>query len=291
MGMSHTARVIRNAVVGVKEGLYSPPGHFLSPLPGTDDTHRGLAWAQSADRLPGVEIHEAAQLDLFGQIGPALADIRLDGRYTVGPENQMFPLADAAVYSALIRQLKPARIVEIGSGYSSAVALDTADRWSLPIRFTFVEPFPDRLLGLLTTIDRQRVDLRREAVQDSPRQLFEDLSAGDFLFVDSSHVVKTGSDVVWLVTRVLPHLKPGVLVHFHDIFWPFEYPESWLQERRGWNEDYFVHAFLLYNSAYRVRLFNDWVWQRHPDLVEAFLPAARRDRPGSLWLQKSPIRW
>lgn len=287
MGVANAARVIRNAVVGVREGLYSPPGHFLSPLPGIGDTHRGLAWAQSVDGLPGIEIDEAEQLRLFGQIGPGLADVPLDGRYTVGPDNHMFCLADAAVYSALIRQLEPARIVEIGSGYSSAVALDTADRWNLPTRFTFVEPFPDRLLALLTRSDRQRVELRREAVQDSPRQVFAQLRGGDVLFVDSSHVVKTGSDVVWLMTRVLPYLQPGVIVHFHDIFWPFEYPQRWLEERRGWNEDYFVHAFLLHNSAYRVRLFNDWLWQRHADLVERFLPAARRDRPGSLWLRKT----
>jgi predicted O-methyltransferase YrrM len=286
MGVADTARSIRNAAVGVKEGLYSRPGHYLSPLPGDDDTRRGLAWAQSVDRVPGVDLDEAGQLRLFAQVGPFLADVPVDGRFSVGPENNMFSLADAAVYSALIREFSPARIVEVGSGYSSAVALDTADRWRLPIRFTFVEPFPDRLLGLLTTADRQRVDLRRESVQESPAHLFANLSAGDFLFVDSSHVVKTGSDVVRLLTRVLPLLKPGVVVHVHDIFWPFEYPESWLKERRGWNEVYFVHALLVHNSAYKVRLFNDWIWQRHPDLVECYLPAASGDRPGSLWLQK-----
>lgn len=76
------------------------------------------------------------------------------------------------------------------------------------------------------------------------------------------------------------------MVHVHDIFWPFEYPESWLRERRGWNEGYFVHALLVHNLAYKVRLFNDWMWQHHPDLVERYLPAGTGDRPGSLWLQK-----
>jgi predicted O-methyltransferase YrrM len=287
MEVSKAARVVRNAAVGIREKLYSPPGHFLSPVPDGSDSARATAWAEAVDgALPGVDLNEDAQLQLFASIGADLVSVPRDGRYTDGPQNRMYQLADAAVYSALIRKTKPAHIVEVGSGYSSAVALDTADRWHLSTRFTFIEPYPERLLGLLSDADRQRVELRREVVQDSPVELFANLMAGDIVFIDSSHVAKAGSDVTWLLTRVLPTLRAGVLVHIHDIFWPFEYPREWLDERRGWNENYFVHAFLVNNEAFRIVLFNDWVWRTHGDVVERFLPATSGQRPGGLWLEK-----
>lgn len=246
-----------------------------------------MAWADAVDGLPGVDLGEQAQLELFTTIGTKLADLPRDGRYTDEPPNCMYPPSDAAVYSALIRTFNPARIVEVGSGYSSAVALDTADRWQLPMQFTFIEPYPERLLGLLSDDDRERVTLRREIVQDTPPQVFEDLAPGDVLFIDSSHVAKAGSDVMWLLTRILPTLPAGVLVHVHDIFWPFEYPREWLHERRGWNENYLLHAFLINNSTFRILLFNDWVWQTHSDLAARFLPVAEAGRPGGIWLEKT----
>jgi predicted O-methyltransferase YrrM len=286
MGVSKAARVVRNAAVAIREQLYSPPGHFQSPLPGVEDSARASAWAKAVDDLTGVDLGEEAQLQLFTAIGASLADLPRNGRYFDGSPNRMYPFADAAVYSALIKAVNPARIVEVGSGYSSAVALDTADRWQLPIQFTFIEPYPERLLGLLSNADRERVQLRREIVQDCPLDVFAELASGDILFIDSSHVAKAGSDVIWLLTRVLPGLRAGVRVHVHDIFWPFEYPETWLDERRGWNESYFLHAFLINNSAFRIILFNDWIWQMHGDLVERFLPGIDAGRPGGVWLEK-----
>jgi predicted O-methyltransferase YrrM len=287
MGVSKAARIVRNAVVGIRERLYSPPGHFLSPVPGREDTVRAMEWATAVDGLPGIDLNEEAQLRLFTSIGGGLGDVPRNARYTDGPPNRMYPLADAAVYSALIRRVDPARIVEVGSGYSSAVALDTADQWRLPTRFTFIEPYPERLLGLLNDVDRQRVELRREVVQDSPLDVFTTLVSGDIVFIDSSHVAKAGSDVIWLMTRILPCLRAGVLVHIHDIFWPFEYPRAWLDERRGWNEDYFLHVFLVNNTAFRIILFNDWIWQTRRDLAERFLPECSGARPGGLWLEKT----
>jgi hypothetical protein len=96
---------------------------------------------------------------------------------------------------------------------------------------------------------------------------FSELEAGDFLFIDSTHVVKAESDVVWLFLHVLPHLKPGVIVHVHDILWPFEYPEEWLRERRDWTEGYLVHAFLAGNAEWEILLFSSWLWQCHPELA------------------------
>ena len=130
----------------------------------------------------------------------------------------------------------------------------------------------------------KRVTLLEEPLQalDTDR-LAAALGPGDFLFIDSTHVVKTGSDVQWLLLRVLPALSPGVIIHIHDVHWPFEYPDSWIREGRDWNEAYFVHAFLAYNSRFRILLFGDWLLAEHPEFVA---PNNRASGSGSLWLEK-----
>ena len=110
---------------------------------------------------------------------------------------------------------------------------------------------------------------------------------GDILFIDSSHVAKIGSDVVYLMTEVLPQLRPGVLVHFHDVFWPFEYPEEWVQEGRAWNETYMLKAFLQFNERFRILLFCSYLALHHRAVLEQHLPLALKNSGGSLWLRTS----
>ena len=117
-------------------------------------------------------------------------------------------------------------------------------------------------------------------------RVFTELAAGDILFIDSSHVSKAGSDVNFLFFDVLPRLAEGVLVHVHDILWPFEYPERWLRQRRGWNESFLLRAFLAYNSVFTIELFNAWLWANDPDAVRELLPAAVGQLPGGVWLRK-----
>jgi hypothetical protein len=135
--------------------------------------------------------------------------------------------------------------------------------------------------------DRKQNDIIVDAVQNVPLERFAALEAGDILFVDSSHVAKTGSDVVHLFGQVLPRLAKGVRVHFHDIFWPFEYPEEWIREGRAWNEAYLLRAFLQFNSAFRIVLFNSYLGLHHRDLVERHLPLFLQNTGGSLWLEKT----
>jgi predicted O-methyltransferase YrrM len=284
MRIRSLARVARSTAAILREPPYVAPGHFYSPLPSRAEVDRAIQ--EQRQSAPGVNLNEPGQLELAMRLAPMWAETPCDGRYNTGSANQMYPLSDAAVYSSLIRLLQPSRVLEIGSGYSSAIALDTTDRWNLPTKFTFIEPYPERLLGLLTEADRKHVTLRREPVQDTPMRFFEELDAGDVLFIDSTHVAKAGSDVVRLVLDVLPRLAQGVVVHFHDVFWPFEYPNPWLKERRGWTEDYLLHAFLAFNETYRVLLFNDWLWRRHPEVPREHLPVAKDERPGGLWLRR-----
>lgn len=270
-----------------------PPGHFYSPLPDLASVlaDRARIFAKDATQLPGIDLNEAVQLEHVTAFSSYHGDqpftARAEGGRRYGFENSFFSYGDATTLHCMLRHFKPRHVVEVGSGHSSAVMLDTNDH-SLggTTEFTFIEPYPERLQTLLRPDDQQRVSLRTEFVQQVPLDLFTSLQANDILFIDSSHVAKTGSDVVWLLTHVLPQIAPGVLVHIHDIFWPFEYPEAWVREGRAWNEAYFVNAFLQHNSAFEMLFFNDYLAACHRGAVEAHIPLLLRNPGGSLWLRR-----
>jgi predicted O-methyltransferase YrrM len=204
-----------------------------------------------------------------------------------GYHNPYFGYADAIVLYALMRLHRPKRIVEVGSGHSSAVMLDTNERFlDNSVRCTFIDPDPVRLMAMLRSEDLARHEVIARPVQQLEPSVFEPLEAGDILFIDSSHVARVGSDVLGLMFRVLPRLKPGVLVHFHDILWPFEYPESWFLEGRAWNEAYFVRAFLQFNASFEITCFNSFLGARHHAELEHRMPLCLRDTGGSLWLTR-----
>ncbi|MEV0674879.1 class I SAM-dependent methyltransferase [Actinosynnema sp. NPDC050436] len=281
-------KAVRGAWSALGEPLYVPAGHFYSPVPGRHDVARAVGVDRAARSLPGIDLREQAQRELAADLAPRWADVPTgrhpDWRYR--PDNEMFGFADAALCYSVLAHLRPRRVVEVGSGFSSAIALDAADRHAPGCSFLFVEPYPDRLLGLLDQSDR-RWELLRSPVQDVPLDVYDDLGDGDVLFIDSTHVSKAGSDVNHLFFEVLPRLAPGVVVHVHDIFWPFEYPVGWLEEGRGWTENYLLRAFLSYNSAFEVLLFASWLWTAERDFVRTHLPHAVDQSPGSIWLRKT----
>ncbi|MBR7835227.1 class I SAM-dependent methyltransferase [Actinospica durhamensis] len=292
--LGHVRRLLTAGTAILREPPWAPPGHFYSPVPGRADTARAVrALGRERAAAPregpaGVELNAEGQRMLFKQLSvyfPDLPTVRTPGR-RYHPDNSMYGLGDAAVYHAMLRRCPPRRVVEVGSGYSSAVALDTAERHLDGVAFTFIEPYPQRLLGLLGARDRERCTLIARPVQEVDLRVFTELAAGDVLFIDSSHVSKAGSDVNFLFFDVLPRLADGVLVHVHDILWPFEYPERWLRQRRGWTESYLLRAFLQYNSVFTVELFNAWLWENEPDTVRELLPAAAGQLPGGIWLRK-----
>ena len=203
-------------------------------------------------------------------------------------ENDQYSYGDAIILSAMLREHRPARYIEVGSGYSSAVVLDTLDTMAeAQTACTFIEPYTARLDTLLTEADTARVRIIREGVQKVPLQVFEDLERGDFLFLDTTHVVKTGSDVVHEVLNILPRLASGVFVHFHDVFADFEYPDSWIMDdNRSWNEQYLLRAFLMYNNAFEILYAIHAFFAANRPLVESLCPLIARNYGGGLWLRK-----
>lgn len=282
--------VARRFYRGIQSGLhvlaaplYCPPGHYLSPIAGAQDVERALRAQPSIDGIDLASSQQALLRDLAQYWHDLPAAPTPGWRYH---SSEMFAAGDATIYYAMLRHLRPARIVEVGSGFTSALALDTRDRHLPDLQLIFIEPYPDRLYSLLRSTDPNKCTIVPYPVQDVPLETFDQLRSGDILFVDTSHVAKAGSDVNWLVFNVLPRLVDGVVVHVHDIFWPFEYPQPWLTNGRSWSEVYLLRAFLMFNSRFSILLFNDWLWQHHPDLFTALAPGYSAGT-GSLWLQVS----
>jgi len=271
---------------------FAPPGHFYSPHPDLHEVEARAAelFGTVPAAVPGVELNDEGQLALVAEFARYYGDLpwadeaRPPLRYYYG--NHFFCHGDAIALSSLLRHVRPRRVVEVGSGFSTAVMLDTWEQFGAPAHLTCIEPYPDRLRSLLRPDEGERCVVREQKLQDVEPALFATLAAGDVLFADCSHVSKVGSDVNRLVFEILPSLAVGVWVHFHDIFYPFEYPRSWFHEGRAWNEAYLLRAFLQYNHAFQIRFFGSYLHARHAAAITHHLPLTARNPGGSLWLQK-----
>lgn len=280
---------------------FAPPGHFYSPIPDMHQIESGSAriFDRSPRNVPAIEINEDSQIDFLNDFSHFYRDLPFPDAKSEGNryylDNTYFSYGDGIILYSFLRHLKPKRVVEVGSGFSSAEMLDTNDLFlDRQVQFTFVEPFPDRLFELLSEQDRANVKIEPRPVQEVEPGIFAALEANDILFIDSSHVAKTNSDVLYILFHILPRLKPGVIVHFHDILWPFEYPQEWLEEGRAWNEAYVLRAFLQYNPAFRILYFSSFMALHHADLLRKSMPRvlhapSSKTTPGnsSLWLRKA----
>lgn len=298
-GMKQTIKNILNQAPYIKslsrqvanQGAH-PAGHYYSPIPSEDEVRQYLRLRQPpGNGVPGIDLNREGQWELLQDYSGFYADLPFVEKETAGRryhyENGWFNHSDAIFLYSFLRKFAPKRIVEVGSGFSSAVMLETLESVPLPdTQLTCVEPDPERLNSRLSPGDKQRVTIIDKKVQDVPRDLFATLSAGDLLFIDSSHVVKCGSDLHYLMFEILPLLRTGVFVHFHDVFYPFDYPADWLAGGRYWNENYFLRAFLTNNSAWKTVFFNTYAHHAFGDFIRERMPLCLNDQGGSLYLQR-----
>ena len=286
-------RYLRRRYTGYERPEFALRGSYYSPLPDYQEVEAraGDLFRTEVDIGPNIRLQTDKQAALLREISRHYPEFdwsetpKSGQRFYLG--NKFFEIGDAVILYALLRRFRPKRIIEVGSGFSSALMMDSNDRFlGGSIRFTFIEPYSERLRSLLTDQDKGRIDLLETVVQNVPWETFASLERNDILFIDSSHVAKIGSDVNYLVFEILPRLKPGVVVHIHDIMWPFEYPKEWLMEGRAWNEAYIVRAFLQYNEAFDIVLFNSYAGHCFRRLLEELMPKFLENTGSSLWLQK-----
>jgi predicted O-methyltransferase YrrM len=270
------------------------PGHFYSPICDPADLAQHYRDPDQTDFKPidGIDLRERAQQDLWMSWNQYLRDFPfpdIKGNFRYYCQNPHFGPGDATVLYCMLRHVRPRRVIEVGSGFSSACLLDTIERdLNQKVRCIFIEPHPQLLYSLLKADDARRIVVIPKPVQDVTLATFDQLQANDILFIDSTHVLKTGSDVVFELFNVLPRLRAGVIVHIHDIFYPFEYPRWVINRNYSWNEIYAVRAFLMNNPKFEILFFIDYFTKFARNLVERDAPRMLPSPSGGLWLRCRP---
>lgn len=269
--------------------------HYYSTIPDTRalsrEPTRSRVWPSEVPATPGIDWRAEQQIALVREQLAVQGSFPIPDGPTGDPSdyhaaNEMFSRLDAWFLQAMLRHFVPRRVIEVGCGWSSLVtARVNREYLGGAMNFTCIEPYPPEFLGLGV---KGISEILASPVEQVPVDMFLKLKAGDVLFIDSSHTVKTGGDVVFLLQEVLPRLADGVVVHFHDIFLPWDYPPDWVLTGRAWNEQYAVRSFLTFNSAYEILLGVAWMSHYQPYVLAAALPRFSEDFQGgggSLWLQ------
>jgi hypothetical protein len=264
-------------------GIHLLPVHFYSPAPDVREIPESQ-WAARVCQLPGAP---GDYTPLLAAIGPYCEEMR-GVPETAEPhvfhwKNPALYWGDAVLYYSLIRHLKPRRIIEVGAGYTTLIARLAARKQTL--RLEAIEPFPFEWLAAVTD------ELTATPVQNVPLDRFRSLAPGDFLFIDSTHISKTASDVNYLFLHVLPALAPGVVVHVHDIYLPYEYPRSWVVEKQiFYNEQYLLAAMLTGASQWEILIPYFWLATDAPEALTSAFPFVDPPGGGSFWMRKRPAR-
>ncbi len=273
-----------------------PIGHYYSPMydarelcaeparsriwPATPRTQPGINWNEEGQRRFLRDVC-AGQDRLIFAVDEALDDA------TYYMHNEQYPPLDAWALEAVVRHARPRTIIEVGSGFSTLVtARVNREYLAGEAQFVAIEPHPR---PFLTRGVDGLSELLIDRVENVGLDRFDALSAGDVVFIDTSHVVRTGNDVAWLYGQVLPRLAPGVYVHIHDVFLPGDYPEAWVADGWGWNESYLVEAFLQFNFAYDILLGIRWAVQNAMHELRGAFPGIREHGVGgsALWLHRN----
>jgi predicted O-methyltransferase YrrM len=272
-----------------KAGFQLRSNHYYEPTYSETDLP---ADTQVERSIPGLDLNEAGQLELLAKCKFAadLQSIPLEkpDKRSFGYHNNMYSFGDAEMLYNMVRIHKPKRIIEVGSGQSTLMAREAikAVRKIQPdyqCHQTCIEPYEEEWLESVATVIRKRVEKVDLAI-------FDQLEAGDFLFIDSSHVIRPFGDVLREIHEIIPRMKPGVVIHVHDIFTPRDYPEAWLRHlRRLWNEQYLLEAFLAFNSSYEVICATNWLKHTHSEALFAACPMLGRhpeSEPGAFWFRR-----
>lgn len=271
---------------------YGKPGHYYSPLETISviEAKRDKI-TNKTKPLKDINLNIDGQLEIltnfkqYNHLVPFQND-KYDCLYQ--PQNNYYPITDATILFSMIMQLKPRHIIEVGSGHSSALMIDTNRIYfNSSINIQCIEPYPDRLYSLLTEQNKSEIEVYDTFIQDIDLSIFNQLEANDILFIDSSHVSKVLSDVNFFIFDVFPILNKNVFIHFHDIYYPFEYPLRWYRQGRFYNEAYILRAFLQNNNNYKINFWTNFMTNKYHKQVKEIFPSIHENTGGSIWISKS----
>jgi hypothetical protein len=274
--------------------------HFYSPVPDIKDLESRKIWEKKSE-LPGIDFHPKEQLAMLEQLGHEFGS---ECEWPLTPtaiptqfylKNNSFSYGCASALHTMIRHFKPQHFIEIGSGHSSkiiskALQMNKSDDPSRTPEYIVVDPYPGEMVSTQLSFISKMVKEKAECVDP---KLFEILGENDILFVDSGHTVRTGSDVNFIILEVLPRLRPGVIIHFHDINLPYEYPKVYFtnpQFRMFWTEAYLLQAFLTFNRDFEILLAMNYLQTDHMNhYCKAFQRFKLEDNwanSGSFWIRR-----
>lgn len=265
-----------------------PFNHYESPYPDMRQIHRKENEIfDIGKQILDIDFNVSRQLEVLKKMEdfelPKWEENKIDNSlYRYYYNNGWFGDGSANALYYMLRIVKPKTIIEVGSGYSTAVMLDTNENYfDNKIKITAIEPRADRLKSLLKATDN--IEIIENDLQEVPLTFFETLKENDILFIDSSHVSKINSDVNYIFFEILPRLSKGIYIHFHDIFYPFIYPKELIYGGTAYNEMYILRAFLMNNKNYSIQLFGEMMRCKYADRISEELLGCGS---GSLWIKK-----
>ncbi|GHU06028.1 hypothetical protein FACS1894147_12730 [Spirochaetia bacterium] len=273
---------------------FVPIEHFYSPYPVMDEIKRHDFSATLPEKIPGIDLNTVEQLNLLGKLETFYKELPFKEKKTEGLryyfDNNSFRYSDAIFLFLILRYLKPKKIIEAGSGFSSCITLDTNEFFfNNTMKCIFIEPYPRVLKSLIRKNDKSNCEIHESKLQKIPLGIFRQLEENDVLFIDSTHISKFNSDVNYIIHAILPELQKGVYIHFHDIVYPFEYKQERLSRGVAWNEQYILRSFLEYNSMFKIVLFNSYLERFYNEEVLVKFPLVHKAAGNSIWLKKTDV--
>jgi len=238
-----------------------PPGHFYSVIPNITKDYNN-----NTTKFLNLDFNDENHKFILNEINNYLVNFDTEFGHANVTERQnefkytllngAFEWMDARLLYYFLQKNKPKKIIEIGSGNSTLLTYNTKQLFNLDVDIICIEPYPSNYLQKLH--DTGKITLIKNNLEHVDLKIFTTLTENDILFIDSSHVLKLDSDVMYYFTKIFPILNKNVLIHIHDIFFPYDYPLQWLKEGRFWNEQYFLYTFLQYNTKFSIKFCNSY---------------------------------
>lgn len=276
----------------LKIGVFPIIDHYYEPLFNTKYLYKSLR----EDRyLPAINFNINEQLALLEKFNYQHELLSFPRKKTTDKSQfsydyGAYPSGDSEIYYSIIRTIKPKRIIEIGSGSSTLMSLNAIKKnkeetINYECEVICIEPYE------YDWLEQLGIKVTRERVEKISLSLFQSLEKNDILFIDSSHVIRPQGDVLFEILEILPTLRKGVYVHFHDICTPKDYFDEWIRSQVFWNEQYLLEAFLCFNNSFKIVLASNYLFHKYKDLLLSKCPVLADDvvtnpirEVGSFWM-------